>query len=86
MMMLVLPNFKGQGSGVFCTNPFMEKRVAALGFVGSHPSRKNKDAARVGHPGFVVERASGGWGFVVSHPTRDETARWMGHGGFVGER
>ena len=24
-----------------------------MGFVASHPSRKNKNAARVGHPGFL---------------------------------
>jgi hypothetical protein len=26
----------------------------------SHPSRKNKDAARVGHTGFVVRKANAG--------------------------
>lgn len=38
-----------------------------IGFVLSHPSRKNKGAARMGHP-VVWLREMGFCGFVVSHP------------------
>ncbi len=33
---------------------FRMGHLAGWGFVGSHPSRKNKDAARMGHPRFGV--------------------------------
>jgi hypothetical protein len=33
-----------------------------LGFMVSHPSRKNKSAARVGHPEFVIDFKKAGWG------------------------
>jgi hypothetical protein len=36
-----------------------------MSFVVSHPSRKNKDAARVGHPALFAESDSGGVGFQL---------------------
>jgi hypothetical protein len=49
-----------------------------MGLVVSHPSRKNKNAARMGHP------ESGGMGLVVSHPSRkNKNAARMGHPDFV---
>jgi hypothetical protein len=44
-------------------------RVDQLTFVVSHLSRKNKDAAKLGHPA----------DFVASHPCDKKVAR-MGHG------
>ena len=37
------------------------ERASGVGFVRSHPGRKNKDPARVGHPYFV-----GGWGRLTA--------------------
>jgi hypothetical protein len=84
--MLVLPNFKGLGSGAFCTNPFLEKRVAGLGFVVSHPSRKNKDAARVGHPGWSWNGQRLGWGLWFPTLAAKTKTRRGGAPGMVVER